>query len=82
MLRVERLEGGVSAEVLALTLKNAQGTEETMVLRQKAGTLSREARAMAHARAAGLLFPGRSGFAGPHPKRGASPAYALYSRPP
>jgi len=57
MLRVERLEGGVSAEVLALTLKTAQGTEETMVLRQKSGTLSREARAMAHARAAGLPVP-------------------------
>ena len=57
VLRIERLEGGVSAEVIALTLRSARGAEETVVLRQKAGTLGREALAMARARAAGLPVP-------------------------
>ncbi len=57
VLRIERLEGGVSADVLALTLRSAWGAEETVVLRQKAGTLGREALAMARARAAGLPVP-------------------------
>ena len=57
VLRVERLEGGVSAEVLALTLRSAQGAEQKVVLRQKDGTLGREALAMDRARAAGLAVP-------------------------
>ncbi len=57
VLRIERLEGGVSAEVIALTLRSARGAEETVVLRQKAGTLGQEALAMARARAAGLPVP-------------------------
>ena len=47
VLRIERLEGGVSAEVLALTLRRANGAEQKVVLRQKDGTLGREALAMA-----------------------------------
>jgi len=57
VLDVERLEGGVSAEVLALTLRSAQGVEQKVVLRQKDGTLGREAVAMGRARAAGLPVP-------------------------
>ena len=57
VLRVERLEGGVSADVLALTLRAARGVEEKVVLRQKTGTLGREAVAMARAQAAGLPVP-------------------------
>ena len=57
VLHLERLEGGVSADVLALTLRSAQGVEEKVVLRQKAGTLGQEALAMARARAAGLPVP-------------------------
>ena len=57
VLNVERLEGGVSAEVLALTLRSALGAEEKVVLRQKDGTLGREALAMVRARAAGLPVP-------------------------
>jgi aminoglycoside phosphotransferase (APT) family kinase protein len=57
VLRIERLEGGVSADVLALTLRRANGAEQKVVLRQKAGTLGREALAMARARAAGLPVP-------------------------
>jgi aminoglycoside phosphotransferase (APT) family kinase protein len=57
VLHVERLEGGVSAEVLALTLRRANGAEQKVVLRQKAGTLGREALAMDRARAVGLPVP-------------------------
>ena len=57
VLHIERLEGGGSADVLALTLGSAQGAKEKVVLRQKAGTLGREAVAMARARAAGLPVP-------------------------
>ena len=72
VLRVERLEGGVSAEVLALTLSDAQGAEEKLVLRQKTGTLGREALAMARAREAGLPVPPAEAVSGRFTPNGAS----------
>lgn len=54
---IERLTGGVSAEVHLLTLRHASGEMERVVLREKATTLPQELLAMRHARAQGLPVP-------------------------
>lgn len=54
---VERLTGGVSAEVHLLTLRKATGIREQVVLREKATTLPQELLAMRHARSQGLPVP-------------------------
>lgn len=54
---VERLPGGVSAEVHLLTLRDASGAAKRVVLREKATTLPQELLAMRHARGQGLPVP-------------------------
>lgn len=54
---VERLPGGVSAEIHLLTLRDASGTAKRVVLREKATTLPQELLAMGFARSQGLPVP-------------------------
>jgi len=54
---IERLPGGVSAEVHLLTLRHASGEIERVVLREKAKTLPQELLAMDFARSQGLPVP-------------------------